>query len=68
MDLVYVVKCYTLYWIIMEVFYFVVLLPSVVDGSWKSFEWKTFVAMTIINTLSILVIHIISYIWLKLGL
>jgi hypothetical protein len=46
------------YWVILEVFYFIVLLPSVLNGGWKNFEWETFIAMSIITPLTMFILYL----------
>ena len=47
------------HWVILELFYFIVLLPSVLDGGWKSFEWDTFVAVSIYTPIAFLVSYLL---------
>ena len=37
-----------IYWVFLEGFYFLALLPSAING-WKNFEWEVFLGMTIIT-------------------
>ena len=46
------------YWIISEIFYFVAILPSVLIGGWKSYDWETFIGVSILMPMALLVTYL----------
>ena len=46
------------YWVILEIFYFVAILPSVLDGGWKSYDWETFLGVSIFMPMALLVTYL----------
>ena len=46
------------YWIILEIFYFVAILPSVLVDGWKSYDWETFIGVSILMPMALLVTYL----------
>ena len=46
------------YWIILEIFYFVAILPSVLVDGWKSYDWETFIGVSIFILMALLVTYL----------
>ena len=48
------------YWVCMEIFYFIIILPTTLDGGWKNYDWKTFIWLSIISSSMILLMYILG--------
>lgn len=49
-----------IYWVFLEGFYFIVLLPTTLNGGWKNYDWELFLGMTIITPIVVLVVYLLS--------
>ena len=48
------------HWVFVELFYFLVILPTTIDGGWKNYDWKTFIWLSIISSSMILLMYILG--------
>ena len=46
------------YWIILEIFYFVAILPTTIEGGWKNYDWETFIGVSILMPMALLVTYL----------
>lgn len=48
------------HWVFVELFYFLVILPTTIEGGWKNYDWKTFIGLSIISSSTMLLMYVLG--------